>query len=47
MKLGKDKCQLLINERKYKSIWEKIGETNIRETNKQKPLRVQIDEICL
>ena len=43
MKLNQDKCHLLIPGHKHETVWAKIGETKIWESNKQKLLRVVID----
>ena len=43
MKLNEDKCHLLVGEYKHESIWAKIGDTRIWESNKQKLLGVHID----
>ena len=42
MKLNQDKCHLLVSGHKHKTVWAKIGETNIWGSNKQKLLRVVI-----
>ena len=44
MKLNEDKCHLPIAGHKYESIWEKITETKIWESNKQKLLGIQTDK---
>ena len=44
MKLNEDKCYLLVEEYKHESIWTKIGDAKIWEPNKQKLLKVHIDE---
>ena len=43
MKLNKDKCHLHVSGHKHETVWAKIGETKIWESNKQKPLGVVID----
>ena len=39
MKLNEDKCHLLVGEYKHESIWAKIGDAKIWESNKQKTIR--------
>ena len=36
MKLNEDKCHLLVGGYKHKSVWAKIGNKRICESNKQK-----------
>ena len=43
IKLNQDKCHVLISGHKHESVWAKIGETNIWESNKQKLRGVVID----
>ena len=43
MKLNQDKCHLLVSGHKHETVWGKIGETKIWESNKQKLLGVAID----
>ena len=43
MKLNQDKCHLLVSGHKHETVWAKIGETKIWESNKQKFLGVVID----
>ena len=43
MKLNEDKCHLLVGGYKHESIWAKIGDARIWESNKQKLLGVHID----
>ena len=43
MKLSEDKCHLLAGRYKHESIWAKIGDARIWESNKQKLLGVHID----
>ena len=43
MKLNQDKCLLLVSGHKHETVWAKIGETKIWESNKQKLLGVVID----
>ena len=43
MKLNQDKCHLLVSGHKHETVWAKIGETKIWESNKKKLLRVAID----
>ena len=43
MKLNEDKCRLLVRGYKHESIWAKIGDARIWESNKQKLLGVHID----
>ena len=43
MKLNQDKCHLLVSGHKHETVWAKIGETKIWESNKQKLLGVVID----
>ena len=43
IKLNQDKCHLLVFERKHETVWAKMGETKIWESNKQKLLRVVIN----
>ena len=43
MKLNEDKCYLLAGGHKHESIWAKIGDTKIWESNKQKLLGVHIN----
>ena len=43
MKLNQGKCHLLVSGRKHETVWAKIGETKIWESNKQKLLGVVID----
>ena len=38
MKLNEDKCHLLVGGYKHETIWAKIGDTRIWESNKQKLL---------
>ena len=45
MKLNQDKRHLLVSGHKHEAVWAKIGETKIRESNKQKLLGVVIDRI--
>ena len=43
MKLNQDKCHLLVSGHKHETVWAKIGETKIWESNKQKLFGVVID----
>ena len=43
MKLNQDKCHLLVSGHKRETVWVKIGETKIWESNKQKLLGAAID----
>ena len=43
MKLNKDKSHLLVGGYKHENIWAKIGDSKIRESNKQKLLGVHIN----
>ena len=43
MKLNQDKCHLLVSGHKHETLWAKIGETKILESNKQKLIGVAID----
>ena len=43
MKLNQDKCNLLVPGDKHETLWAKIGETKIWESNKQNLLGVAID----
>ena len=43
LKLNQDKCHLLVSGHEHESVWAKIGETKIWESNKQKLLGVVID----
>ena len=43
MKVNQDKCHLLVSGHKHETVWAKIGETKIWESNKQKLLGVVID----
>ena len=43
MKLNEDKCHLLVGGYKHESIWAKIGDARIWESNKQKLLGLHID----
>ena len=43
MKLNQDKCHLLVSRHKHETVWAKIGETKIWESNKQKLLGVVTD----
>ena len=43
MKLNQGKCHLLVSGHKHETLWVKIGETKIWESNKQKLLGVVID----
>ena len=43
MKLNQDKCHLLVSGHKHETVWTKIGETKIWESNKQKLLGFVID----
>ena len=45
MKLNQDKRHLLVSGHKHEAVWAKIGETKIRESNKQKLLGVVVDRI--
>ena len=42
-KLNQDKCYLLVSGHKHETVWAKIGETKILESNKQKLLGFVID----
>ena len=42
MKLNEDKCHLLVGGYKHESIWAKIGDARIWESNKQKQLGTSI-----
>ena len=43
MKLNQDKCHFLVSGHKHETVWVKIGEMKILESNKQKLLCVVID----
>ena len=43
LKLNQDKCHLLVSGHKHETVWAKIGETKIWESNKQKLLVFVID----
>ena len=43
MKLNQDKCHLPVSGHKHETVWAKIGETKIWESNKQKLLDSDID----
>ena len=43
MKLNQDNCHLLVSGHKHETVWAKIGETKIWESNKQKLLEFDID----
>ena len=43
MRLNQDKCHLLVFGQKHETVWVKIGETKIWESNKEKLLGVVID----
>ena len=43
MKLNQDKCHLRVSRHKHETVWAKIGETKIWESNKQKLLEFDID----
>ena len=43
MKLNQGKCHLLVSGHRHETVWVKIGETKIWESNKQKLLGVVID----
>ena len=43
MKLNQYKCHLLVSGHKHETVWAKIGETKIWESNKQKLHGVVID----
>ena len=43
MKLNEDKCHFLVGGYKYESIWAKIGDARIWESNKQKLFVVHMD----
>ena len=43
MKLNENKCHLLVGGYKHESIWAKIGDARIWESNKQKLLGLHID----
>ena len=43
LKLNKDKSHLLVGGYKHENIWAKIGDSKIRESNKQKLLGVHIN----
>ena len=45
MKLNEDKCHLLAGGYRHESIWAKIGDARIWESNKQKLLGIHIDRI--
>ena len=45
MKLNQDKCHLRVSQHKHETIWAKIGETKIWESNKQKMLGAAIEKI--
>ena len=47
MKLNQDKCHLLVSGHKHETVWAKIGETKIWESNKQKLLGVVIIVIVI
>ena len=44
MKLNQDMCHLLVSGHKHETVWAKIGETKILESNKQRLLRAVIDK---
>ena len=43
MKLNEDNCHLFVGEYKHESIWAKIGDARIWESNKQKLLGLRLD----
>ena len=43
MKLNQYKCHLLVSGHRHETVWAKIGETKIWESNKQKLLEFDID----
>ena len=43
MKLNQGKSHLLVSGHKHETVWAKIGETKIWESNKQKLLGIAID----
>ena len=43
MKLNQDNCHLLVSGHKHETVWAKIGETKMWESNKQKLFGVVID----
>ena len=43
MKLNEDKCHLLVRGYEHESIWAKIGDARIWESDKQKLLGVHVD----
>ena len=43
--MNEGKCHLLVGEYKHESIWAKIGDERIWESNKQNLLGVHIDRI--
>ena len=43
MRLNQDKCHLLVFGQKHETVWAKIGETKIWESNKEKLLGVVIN----
>ena len=43
MKLNEDKCHLLVSGQKFESVWVKVGNSIIWESNDQKLLGIQID----
>ena len=43
MKLNQYKCHLLVSGHRHETVWAKIGETKIWESNKQKLRGVVID----
>ena len=47
MKLNEDKCHVIVGGQKHGSIWAKIGDGQIWESNKQKLLGVHIDKTIL
>ena len=43
MKLNQEKCHLLVSGHRHENIWERIGQTKIMESRKQKLLGIEID----
>ena len=47
MKVNKEKCQLLISGHKYENVWVKTGDEKIWESEKQKLLRIEMEEMLI
>ena len=47
MKVNKEKCQLLISGHKYENVRVKTGDEKIWESEKQKLLRIEMEEMLI